>query len=507
MRDFAQILAKTLGIFFLVSFSVFSVSAQSAIRFVLPIVSEACFNGIDDDEDGLVDYPADTDCENQNDQSEHHITATCSVSSTSIQLGQSVTWTVSPTGGSTTYTYLWSGVELSGTTDSVAVTYPTAGTKNGSVTVTSGIDSIIVNCPNAVSVASSDSTPNPSSSGGGSSSSSLGAYSPLTNNSIDIPVLIQKPANEGDVPESLNSAPETINTPTKQNTPKAKPQAPRVKIKTQMRLTLRDDRGISLTNEPVPVPPRADVLPLFDVISELSGISMNVVNGGTLGKVAPGELLPVSVKLLNVSGTRRLDVQVYYSVISRGNESVYSSSETVAVETTASFVKMVQIPYYLVPGVYSVQVSIKYDGQAVPATSHFPFTVESKIGGIFRTTLLTYAILSILGALIMAGCVIIFRKKYHQTSRLSPIDYSNVPSNIRTFYEIISDTIMDMRQRVGDQAILIANSIDGLKLDPESGKVLSISENPSKIIAELVSKYELELGKKVSFLFRHKPKN
>lgn len=55
MRDFAQILAKTLGIFFLVSFSVFSVSAQSAIRFVLPIVSEACFNGIDDDEDGLVD--------------------------------------------------------------------------------------------------------------------------------------------------------------------------------------------------------------------------------------------------------------------------------------------------------------------------------------------------------------------------------------------------------------------------------------------------------------------
>lgn len=77
---------------------------------------------------------------------------------------------------------------------------------------------------------------------------------------------------------------------------------------------------------------------------------------------------------------------------------------------------------------------------------------------------------------------------------------------MRTFYEILSDTIMDMRQRVGDQAIIIANSIDGLKIDPDSGKVLSISENPSKIIAELVSKYEVELGKKVSFLFRHKTK-
>ena len=52
-----------------------------------------------------------------------------------------------------------------------------------------------------------------------------------------------------------------------------------MKLKTQVRLTLREDRGISLTNEPVPVPPRADNLPLFDVISELSGISMNVVNG------------------------------------------------------------------------------------------------------------------------------------------------------------------------------------------------------------------------------------
>lgn len=219
--------------------------------------------------------------------------------------------------------------------------------------------------------------------------------------------------------------------------------------------------------------------------------------------MAPGELLPVSVKLLNVSGTRRLDVQVYYSVLSHENESIYSSSETVAVETTASYVKMVQIPYYIIPGVYNVRVTIKYDGQTVPATSHFPFTVEKKIGGIFQTTLLTYAALALLSALVLAIALVIFRKKYHNRSRLSPIEYSDVPNNMRTFYEIISDTIMDMRQRVGDQAIVIANRIEGLKIDPESGKVLSVSTNPSKIIAELVAEYERELGKKVSFLFRN----
>lgn len=85
------------------------------------------------------------------------------------------------------------------------------------------------------------------------------------------------------------------------------------------------------------------------------------------------------MRLLNVSGTRRLDVLVNYSITSAAQERIYSSSETVAVETTASFVKMLQVPYYLVPGVYSVKVDLKYDGQTVPATSHFPFTVEKKI--------------------------------------------------------------------------------------------------------------------------------
>lgn len=76
----------------------------------------------------------------------------------------------------------------------------------------------------------------------------------------------------------FNSAPESEqNIIPKPNVSKPTPQ--RVKIKTHVRLTLREDRGISLTNEPIPVPPRADNLPLFDVISELSGITMDVGNG------------------------------------------------------------------------------------------------------------------------------------------------------------------------------------------------------------------------------------
>ena len=103
-----------------------SVFGQSAIRFVVPIVSTACFNGIDDDDDGLLDYPYDTDCTDQDDESEHHLTAICTVSGTTVTLGQSTTWNVTPQGGSTAYTYSWSGSEISGNTQNIAVIYSSA---------------------------------------------------------------------------------------------------------------------------------------------------------------------------------------------------------------------------------------------------------------------------------------------------------------------------------------------------------------------------------------------
>jgi hypothetical protein len=92
--------------------------------------------------------------------------------------------------------------------------------------------------------------------------------------------------------------------------------------------------------------------------------------------------------------------------------------------------------------------------------------------------------------------------KRRRKTRLTPFDYSNIPHNERTFYEILSDTIMQMRSRAGDEALLIASHIDGLKIDKETGQVLAIDENPARIIATLVYEYEKLLGKKVSFSFR-----
>ena len=71
---------------FLGFLSIFFVSAEGIVFKVNISAPSLCYNGIDDDGDGLTDYPSDPDCTTQDDQSEHHLTATCIPSVTAVQL-------------------------------------------------------------------------------------------------------------------------------------------------------------------------------------------------------------------------------------------------------------------------------------------------------------------------------------------------------------------------------------------------------------------------------------
>lgn len=95
-----------------------------------------------------------------------------------------------------------------------------------------------------------------------------------------------------------------------------------------------------------------------------------------------------------------------------------------------------------------------------------------------------------------------FLFRHSRKVRYALLSYSSVPSDKRIYFEILSDTIMQMRTRVGDDALKIAENIEGLKINKETGRVLSFAEHPSKIIATLVSEYEKLLGQRVSFSFR-----
>jgi hypothetical protein len=231
---------------------------------------------------------------------------------------------------------------------------------------------------------------------------------------------------------------------------------------------------------------------LFDVVSEPVKV-----------RVAPGDILPVPVKLSNFGGNNRVDVLIEYSILSSSGEKVYTTNETVAVETTANFVRTIQIPFNTPFGIYTARTSITYKGQLVPATSEFSFTVERRIFGLFQSDFYLYGGITLLLSIIMLALGRILVKRARKT-RSTLLDYSNIADDKRIFYEILSDTIMQMRQRVGDDALVIASNTEGLKINKKDGRIIALTEKPSKVIATLVADYEKLLGKKVSFFFREK---
>jgi hypothetical protein len=224
-------------------------------------------------------------------------------------------------------------------------------------------------------------------------------------------------------------------------------------------------------------------------------------SAGLTTKVAPGEILPISVKLLNFGQGQKVDVTVSYGIFSDKGTQIYSSTETVAVETTANFIKTIQIPFGTPAGGYVAKASILYAGQLVPATTQFPFTVENKIFGFFLTDFYFYLGV-ILILVLIAGFIGYSFIKRGQANRITPHEYNNVADKERIYYEIISDTIMEMRYRVGSKALEIAKAVEGLVVDPNTGKVLQITEDPAKIIASLVMQYEKLLGQKISFALK-----
>jgi hypothetical protein len=222
-------------------------------------------------------------------------------------------------------------------------------------------------------------------------------------------------------------------------------------------------------------------------------------------KIAPGEILPVSLKLVNFGSQKRVDVIVTYQILDSKGEQVFSDSETVAVDTTASFIKKIKLPDTIKPGVYTVQTSMKYPYQEAPAVSRFQINVENKIGGFFIRDLFLYGAI-ILVLLVIAAVITYFLSKKRPDFDIDYHDYSDKPEDQIIFYEILSDIISEMRLRIGDDALKIAEDIAGLRIEAKTGKVLEIKDNPAKIIAELVSRYEKLLGKKVSFSIRTKNK-
>lgn len=233
--------------------------------------------------------------------------------------------------------------------------------------------------------------------------------------------------------------------------------------------------------------------------------TVNIASESSGSKIAPGEFLPVSVKLVNFGSEKRIDVLVEYKIFDNAQKDIYlqkevhSETETVAVDTTASFIKRIQIPYDFPSGLYTLVTEIYYPYQEQPAVSKFPFAVEKKIGGFFITDLMIYggALLAIIVVFIVVAFLIRPRaeRHHHIVSR----DYGDKPKELVVYYEILDNIVRQMRLHLGDNAMLIAQEIPGLTINQKTGAVDNIEGDPAKIVSLLIYRYEKVVGQPLSF--------
>ena len=230
--------------------------------------------------------------------------------------------------------------------------------------------------------------------------------------------------------------------------------------------------------------------------------TVSTASEGITNKIAPGEFLPISVKLVNFGSFKRVDVTITYKIFDNTDTEVYSENETVAVDTTANFIKRILVPANLKPGLYTAVSTLRYIDQDQPAVSQFQFTVETKIGGFFVSDLIFYSIVIVLIAGVITGIFMYLSARPYREQRMILHDYGAMPKAERIYYEIISDIIAQMRLRIGDDALEIAQQIPALEINGESGRVLRIADDPAKIVALLIHRYEMFLGKPISFGLR-----
>ena len=233
----------------------------------------------------------------------------------------------------------------------------------------------------------------------------------------------------------------------------------------------------------------------------LAAGTVNTASEGDYSKVAPGDFLPISVKLLNFGSQKRVDVVIHYKIFDTKNKEVYSENETVAVETTASFIKRIQLPDSIGPGSYTVQTELNYPYQSQPAVSSFHIVVERKIGTFFESDLIAYSVVIVPIVLIVFISIVLI-SKWKQKHVISAHDYSDKPKDQILYYEILDDIIHQMRLRAGDDALEIAKKIPFLAINEKNGLVINISKDPAQVVASLISQYEKSFGRKVSFSLR-----
>jgi len=128
-------------------------------------------------------------------------------------------------------------------------------------------------------------------------------------------------------------------------------------------------------------------------------------------KVTDDGNLLFSIRIFNLATKGRIDVTLETDVINGQGRVIITKSETVAVETQASFVRTLKIPPDMPAGTYKLQLRLIYaDGTTAVSEKYFDVIPDKDLTGIYL--LIGSAVL------ILAVLILLFSRLKKQVERL-----------------------------------------------------------------------------------------
>lgn len=143
----------------------------------------------------------------------------------------------------------------------------------------------------------------------------------------------------------------------------------------------------------------------------LFDVEVNIPSGYTT--VIPGEDVLADVKIYNLGAIERVDAEVKYEIRDEENNSIKIISDTVAVETQASFTKTINIPESTALGTYVLYVTVTYGGKVAGAGVFFE-VAEQGVSAREKVFIVVITLLAVISSIAVYLWVLHYRKEHRK---------------------------------------------------------------------------------------------
>jgi hypothetical protein len=210
--------------------------------------------------------------------------------------------------------------------------------------------------------------------------------------------------------------------------------------------------------------------------------------------VAPGETLVAETKLYQFAFDNKNDIILDYQIQDSDSQTVLKKSETVAIQTQASFLKTFNLPDNLPTGRYILKCLIQSLDHAHLTSASTTFEIaKSGLGYTSSKQALPpsnriFGIISFFMIITISSLLTV----NYRGRQWRPV-FEPISAKPPEYKDLVEEIIKHNKFFGRNKAIELANRIKGLEVD-EAGRVISIGSRGQEVMIQLIDLFRISMG-------------